>query len=62
MQVIKDPGNVLESIGQGMFDTADEKGIAYSAGYVTMDVVIAILTDRVQRLWRRDWKRMMVRY
>ncbi len=46
VQVIKDPGNVLESIGQGMFDTADEKGTAYSSGYVAGDVVIAILTDK----------------
>lgn len=45
-QVIKDPGNVLESMGQSMFDTADEKGIAYSSGYVVADVVIAILTDK----------------
>ncbi len=46
VQVIKDPGNVLESVGQGMFDTADEKGTAYSSGYVAGDVVIAILTDK----------------
>lgn len=45
-QVIKDPGNVLESIGQSMFDTADEKGIAYSAGYVVADVAITILTTK----------------
>lgn len=46
VQLIKAPGNVLESIGQSMFDTADEKGIAYSSGYVVADVVIAIRTDK----------------
>ena len=43
---LTDPINALEAIGQGMFDTADEKGMAYSIGYVTGDVVASVLVDK----------------
>ena len=35
--IFTDPGQVLETIDQNIFDTVDEEGIAYSVGYVTVD-------------------------
>jgi hypothetical protein len=44
--ILSDPGNALEAIGQGIFDTADEEGVAYSVSYVVTDIVITILIDK----------------
>ena len=44
--ILSDPGNALEAMGQGIFDTADENGIAYSVSYVTGDVLCGILLDK----------------
>ena len=44
--IFTDPGQVLETIGQNIFDTADEEGIAYSVGYVTVDIALEILVDK----------------
>ena len=44
--IFTDPGLVLETIGQNIFDTADEEGIAYSVGYVTVDIALEILVDK----------------
>ena len=45
-QLLKDPGNIVEAIGQSTFDTVDEKGAAYSVSYVTTDVVAGVLLDK----------------
>ena len=45
-QLLKDPGNIVEAIGQSTFDTVDEKGVAYSVSYVTADVVAGLLLDK----------------
>lgn len=45
-QLLKDPGNIVEAIGQSTFDTVDEKGIAYSVSYVTADVVVSLLLEK----------------
>lgn len=44
--LLTDPGQAVEAIGQNIFDTADEEGIAYSVGYVTMDIALEILVDK----------------
>ena len=44
--IFTDPGQVLETIGQNIFDTVDEEGIAYSVGYVTVDIALEILVDK----------------
>lgn len=44
--IISDPGNVLEALGQSIADTVDEKGIAYSVGYVVADIVASIAIDK----------------
>ncbi len=45
-EVIREPGNVLEGMGQEIFDRADEKGPAYMAGYVAADIAAGIVIDR----------------
>lgn len=44
--ILKDPGNALEAMGQDMFDMVDEKGIAYSVGYVATDLIIGKVIDK----------------
>ena len=44
---IKDPENTIGAIFQGMADTADEEGLAFSAGYITEKVVEAIVAKKV---------------
>lgn len=44
--ILEDPGNALEAMGQSVFDTADEEGIAYSVSYVTVDVVAEVLLTK----------------
>ena len=41
-----DPGQAVETIGQNIFDTADEEGIAFSAGYVIVDIAVEILVSK----------------
>ncbi|MBO5284234.1 MAG: hypothetical protein J6B43_14130 [Lachnospiraceae bacterium] len=44
--IFTDPEQVIETIGQNIFDTTDEEGIAYSVGYVTVDIALEILVDK----------------
>ena len=44
--LLKDPVNTIGGIGQSICDTADEKGVAYSSGYIVMEVVTALLADK----------------
>ena len=37
--LLKDPVNTIGGIGQSICDTADEKGVAYSSGYIVTEVV-----------------------
>ena len=45
-QLLKEPGNIVEAIGQNTFDTVDKKGVAYSVSYVAADVVSSLLLDK----------------
>lgn len=45
-QLLKDPVNTIGGIGQSICDTADEKGVAYSSGYIVTEVVTALLADK----------------
>ena len=44
--LLKDPVNTIGGIGQSICDTADEKGVAYSSGYIVTEVVTALLADK----------------
>lgn len=44
--IFTDPEQVIETIGQNIFDTTDEEGVAYSVGYVTVDIALEILVDK----------------
>ena len=44
--LFKDPVNTIGGIGQSICDTADEKGVAYSSGYIVTEVVTALLADK----------------
>ena len=44
--LLKDPVNTSGGIGQSICDTADEKGVAYSSGYIVTEVVTALLADK----------------
>ena len=44
--LLKDPENTIGGIGQSICDTADEKGVAYSSGYIVTEVVTALLADK----------------
>ena len=44
--LIIDPGQALETMGQQIFDKADEEGIAFSVGYVATDILIEILLEK----------------
>ena len=44
--LLKDPVNTIGGIGQSICDTADEKGVAYSSGYIVAEVVTALLADK----------------
>ena len=44
--LLKDPVNTIGGIGQSICDTADEKGVVYSSGYIVMEVVTALLADK----------------
>lgn len=44
--LLKDPVNTIGEIGQSICDTADEKGVAYSFGYIVTEVVTALLADK----------------
>lgn len=44
---ITDPGNTIEAIGQNIFDTVDEEGLAYAAGYIAPEVAIALATKKM---------------
>ena len=41
-----DPGQAMEAIGQNIFDTADEEGVAFSVGYVIVDIAVEILVSK----------------
>ena len=41
-----DPGQAMEAIGQNIFDTTDEEGVAFSAGYVIVDIAVDILVSK----------------
>ena len=47
--LIKEPGIVVDCMGQNMMDTYEEEGLAYATGYVTLDVVVEILTTKGMR-------------
>ena len=42
--LVKEPGIVVDCMGQNMMDTYAEEGLAYATGYVTLDGVVEILT------------------
>ena len=44
--LLKDSVNTIGGIGQSICDTADEKGVAYSSGYIVTEVVTALLADK----------------
>ena len=44
--LLKDPVNTIGGIGQSICDTADEKGVAYSSGYIVTEVVTALFADK----------------
>ncbi len=44
--LLKNPVNTIGGIGQSICDTADEKGVAYSSGYIVTEVVTALLADK----------------
>ena len=44
--LLKDPVNTIGGIGQSICDTADEKGVAHSSGYIVTEVVTALLADK----------------
>ena len=44
--LLKDPVNTIGGIGKSICDTADEKGVAYSSGYIVTEVVTALLADK----------------
>ena len=44
--LLKDPVNTIGGISQSICDTADEKGVAYSSGYIVTEVVTALLADK----------------
>ena len=44
---ITDPGNAIEAIGQNIFDTVDEEGLAYATGYIAPEVAIALATKKM---------------
>ena len=44
---ITDPGNTIEAIGQNIFDTVDEEGLAYATGYIAPEVAIALATKKM---------------
>ena len=44
--LIKEPGIVIDCMGQNMMDTYEEEGLAYATGYVTLDVAVEILTTK----------------
>ena len=44
--LLKDPVNTIGGIGQSICDTSDEKGVAYSSGYIVTEVVTALLADK----------------
>lgn len=46
MFILTEPGQTAEAIGQNIFDTADEEGVAYSIGYVIVDIALEILVDK----------------
>ncbi len=44
---IQDPENAVGAMFQGMFDTGDEEGMAFCAGYATEKIVEAIVAKKV---------------
>ena len=44
--ILKDPGEAFEAIGQQITDVTDEKGLAYSVGYVAVDIIVEILLTK----------------
>lgn len=44
--LIKEPGIVVDCMGQNMMDTYEEESLAYAIGYITLDVAIEILTTK----------------
>lgn len=44
--LLQDPGSVIESIGQNVSDTVDQKGISYAAGYVAPEIAAIPITKK----------------
>ena len=44
--MLKDPLGTIEVLGQSMTDTYEEEGLAYAAGYISLDVITEIVATK----------------